>query len=133
MNWKHTLVAGTGTGTILAVLSTLILVKIGLDPGSVLGLLVIVCGLVLVSGLAMKKIFQVRGYSDISLKVLNSIGFLTFTIPILGVTFGAPNSKLTTLLQIVMIGTVGGLVWSTPFALWSLYKSRGNGHTSEEL
>lgn len=132
MNWKHTLVAGAGTGTILAVLSTLIMVKIGIDPGSFLGLLVIVCGLALVSGLAMKKIIQILGYSDISLKVLISIAFLTFIIPLFGSIFGAPNSKLTTLLQIVVIGTVGGLVWSIPFALRSVSKNRGNSHASEE-
>lgn len=132
MNWKHTLVAGAGTGTILAALSALIMVKIGIDPGSLLGLLVIVCGLVLVSGLAMKKIFQVLGHSDISLKVLISIAFLTFIIPLFGPIFGAPNSKLTTLLQIVVIGTVGGLVWSIPFALRSVSKNRGNSHASEE-
>ena len=60
------------------------------------------------------------------MKHLITVAYLTFLIPVLGASFGAPNSNLETLAAIVMLGAIGGIFWSTPFAIWSYFKSRGN-------
>ncbi len=46
-----------------------------------------------------------------------SITYLTFFIPTLGGVFGSSGSE--PFWQFVMLGLVGGLGWSIPFALWS--------------
>lgn len=126
MNLKQTLSAGAGTGAILATLVALIMVKIGLEPPSLGGALAIFMGMVLFSAFTVKKISQAMDYCNPSLKQLFPISFLTFFLPILGITFGAPNSDLDTLLTIIAMGTVGGLFWSIPFALWNNYRVRSN-------
>ena len=55
----------------------------------------------------------------------SEVAYLTF-LPVLGASAGAPNSNLETLAMIVLIGAIGGIFWSTPFAIWSHFKSRGN-------
>ena len=132
MNWKHTLGAGAGIGATLATLIALFFVKIGIDPGSFLGLFVIFFVMAVISAFIMNQILQVIGYPNQSLKQLIPIGFLTSLIPLLGVSFGAPNSDLTTLGQIILIGTVGGIFWSTPFSAWNYFKNRGDVNTDEE-
>jgi hypothetical protein len=132
MNWKHTLGAGAGTGATLAALVALIMVKIGLEPPSFGAAIAIFVGMIFISAYTVKYISQVIGCCNPSLKHLIPISFLTFFLPIFGVTFGAPNSDLTTLGSIILIGTVGGLFWSTPFALWSHYMSGGNPVNEEE-
>jgi len=131
MNLKQTLGAGTGTGAILSTLVALIMVKIGLEPPSLGGALVIFMGMILFSAFTVKKISQAMGYRNPSLMQLFPISFLTFFLPILGITFGAPNSNIDTLLTIIAMGTVGGLFWSTPFALWNFYKGRGNNSVTD--
>ena len=49
--------------------------------------------------------------------MLLAIAYLTLLIPVLGVAFGSSGSPL---LPVAASGLVGGLVWSTPFALWQL-------------
>ena len=49
--------------------------------------------------------------------MLLAVAYLTLLIPVLGVAFGASGSPLW---QFAALGLVGGLVWSTPFALWQL-------------
>jgi len=66
------------------------------------------------------------GCCEPSLKHLIPVAYLTLLIPVLFTSMGAPNSNLVTLATIVMLGAIGGIFWSTPFALWSYYKSRGN-------
>jgi len=131
MNGKQTLGAGAGTGAILATLVALIMVKIGLAPPSFGGALAIFMGMILFSAFTVKKISQAMDYCNPSLKQLFPISFLTFLLPILGPTFGAPNSDLDTLLTIIAIGTVGGLFWSIPFALWNNYKGFNNSKIGE--
>ena len=48
---------------------------------------------------------------------LLAVAYLTLLIPVLGVAFGSSGSPL---LPVAALGLVGGLVWSTPFALWQL-------------
>ena len=50
--------------------------------------------------------------------MLLAVAYLTLLIPVLGVVFGASGSE--PLWQFGALGLVGGLVWSTPFALWQL-------------
>ena len=52
--------------------------------------------------------------------MLLAVAYLTLLIPVLGVALGASGSPP---LLFAAIGLVGGLVWSTPFALWQLKRS----------
>ena len=115
---------GAGTGAILASLVALIMLKIGLEPPSFEAALGIFFGMILVSVFAVKNISQRIGCCDPSLKQLIPISFLTFILPILGAAFGAPNSDLDTLATLVLLGTIGGLFWATPFALWNHFRNR---------
>ena len=54
--------------------------------------------------------------------ILLAVAFLTLLIPVLGASFGASGSE--PLWQFAALGLVGGLVWSTPFALWQLTRRR---------
>jgi len=51
-----------------------------------------------------------------------SIAYLTLLIPVLGPAFGGTGSE--PLWAFALLGLVGGLFWSTPFALWDLFKNR---------
>ena len=88
--------------------------------------LLVVIGIPLVSAFGVNKISKMSGCCEPSLKHLIPVAYLTFLIPVLFSSMGAPNSNLETLATIVMLGAIGGIFWSTPFALWSYYKSRGN-------
>ena len=54
--------------------------------------------------------------------ILLAIAFLTLLMPVCGASFGASGSE--PLWQFTALGLVGGLVWSTPFALWQLTRRR---------
>ncbi len=54
--------------------------------------------------------------------ILLAVAYLTLLIPVLGASFGASGSE--SLWQFAALGLVGGLVWSTPFALWQLTRRR---------
>ena len=49
--------------------------------------------------------------------------YATLIVPVFGITFGAPNMGMSTVISIVVLGFVGGLFWSIPFALWTLKTS----------
>ena len=51
---------------------------------------------------------------------LLAVAYLTLLIPVLGASFAASGSE--PLWQFAALGLVGGLVWSTPFALWQLVR-----------
>ena len=124
MNWKHTFSAGAGTGAILASLVALIMLTIGLELPSFGAAVAVFLGMIAISAFAVKKISQRIGCCDPSLKQLIPISFLTFIIPVLGPAFGAPNSDLDTLATLILLGTIGGLFWATPFALWNHFRNR---------
>ena len=48
--------------------------------------------------------------------MLLAITYLTFFIPVLGAVFGSSGSE--PFWQFAMLGLLGGLGWSIPFALW---------------
>ncbi len=54
--------------------------------------------------------------------ILLAVAYLTLLIPILGASFGASGSE--PLWQFAALGLVGGLVWSTPFALSQFTRRR---------
>ncbi len=49
--------------------------------------------------------------------MLLAVTYLTFFIPVLGAVFGSSGSE--PFWQFVMLGLLGGLGWSIPFALWA--------------
>ena len=125
-DWKQILAAGSGTGALLATLVSLILIKIGLEPPSAQAAIIVFIGMILLSAYSVKKISQSMGWFDPSLKALIMVSILTFIIPLLGASFGAPNSDLTTLATVVLLGLLGGAFWSIPIAGWAYYNSTRN-------
>ena len=135
MNWKTIFLTGAAIGTFVGLLMTVITqIPLGNDSDGYKitvmyhweSALLVVIGIPLVSAFGVNKISKMSGCCEPSLKHLIPVAYLTFLIPVLGASFGAPNSNLVTLATIVMLGAIGGIFWSTPFALWSYYKSRGN-------
>ena len=126
MDWKQTLAAGSGTGAVLATLVSLIMIKIGLEPPSFGVAIAVFLGMIFLSAFSVKKISQSMGWFDPSPKALILVSFMTFIMPLLGASFGAPNSELTTLATLVLLGFLGGLFWSLPFVGWAYYNSRRN-------
>ena len=125
-DWKQILAAGSGTGALLATLVSLILIKIGLEPPSAEAAIIVFIGMILLSAYSVKKISQSMGWFYPSLKALIMVSILTFIIPLLGASFGAPNSNLTTLATVVLLGLLGGAFWSIPIAGWAYYNSTRN-------
>ena len=125
-DWKQILAAGSGTGALLATLVSLILINIGREPPSAESAIVGFIGMILLSAYSVKKISQSMGWFDPSLKALIMVSILTFIIPLLGASFGAPNSNLTTLATVVLLGLLGGAFWSIPIAGWAYYNSTRN-------
>ena len=135
MNWKTIFLTGAAIGTFVGLLMTVVTqIPLGNDSDGYKitvmyhwsSALLVVIGIPLVSAFGVNKISKMSGCCEPSLKHLIPVAYLTFLIPVLSVSFGAPNSNLVTLATIVMLGTIGGIFWSTPFALWSYYKSRAN-------
>ena len=135
MNWKTIFLAGALTGTFVGLLMTVIThIPLGNDSDGYQitvmyhweSALLVVIGIPLVSAFGVNKISKMSGCCEPSLKHLIPVAYLTLLIPVLFSSMGAPNSNLVTLATIVMLGAIGGIFWSTPFALWSYYKSRGN-------
>jgi len=118
MNWKQIISSSAATGALLATLVAILMVKIGLEPPTFGSALAIFIGMVLISAWAVKKIALTNGWCTPSLKQLIPVSFLTFIIP----SFGAPNSDLDTLFVIILLGTIGGIFWSIPFALWAFFR-----------
>ena len=132
MSWKNTILFGAITGMLVSTFIIVIFIIAQIDPGSFAGLFAIFFGMATLSAVFANQILKISGRSCLSLKILVPIGFLTSIIPLLGATFGAPNSEPSTLIVIVLLGAAGGIFWSIPFAGWDYWKSRGNGSTEQE-
>ena len=135
MNWKTIFLTGAAIGTFVGLLMTVIShIPLGNDSDGYQitvmyhwqSALLVVIGIPLMSAFGVNKISKMSGCCEPSLKHLIPVAYLTLLIPVLFSSMGAPNSNLVTLATIVMLGTIGGIFWSTPFAIWSYYKSRGN-------
>ena len=90
------------------------------------GALMTLIGIPLVSAFSVKYGSKKLNCCEPSLKLLIPVSFLTFFIPVLGISFGAPNSDITTLATVVLLGGIGGAFWRTPFVLWDHFRNRGS-------
>jgi hypothetical protein len=131
MNWKQVLFSGAATGALVALLMVLN-VRINVAFDSFGTAVISFLGIILISAFIVKKTAQTIGCCEPSLKHLIPVAFLTFIIPVLGPIFGAPNMGLEVVVTIIFMGAIGGLFWSTPFAIWSYFKSRGNESISDK-
>jgi hypothetical protein len=131
MNWKTIFLTGAAIGTFVGLLMVVIThIPLGNDSDGYKitvmyhwsSALLVVIGIPLVAAFGVKKIAKMRGCCEPSLKHLIPVAYLTFLIPVLGVSFGAPNSNLVTLATIVILGAIGGIFWSAPFAAWNYFK-----------
>ena len=129
MNWKNIMISGAATGGILAILILAVFILPELEPES----LEILCGgwflLSVLSGFTVNRISKRAEWPEVSMRILIPIGCLTSVIPLFGPLLGMPNLEPMTLLTVVAFGIVGGLFWSIPFAMWSVYIGR---KTTEE-
>ena len=89
------------------------------------GFLLASIGIPFISAYIVRKKIVERNFAESSFKLTIPVAYLTF-LPVFGASAGAANSNLETLAMIVLIGAIGGIFWSTPFAIWSYIKSRGN-------
>ena len=121
MNWKNILFSGAATGAILAILMLVVFIIPEFDPGS----MAVLCGgwfsLAVFSAYIVAAISEFVNWPEVSLKILIPIGCFTSIIPLFGPLFGMPNSEPMTLITVVAIGTLGGLFWAIPFAMWSFF------------
>jgi hypothetical protein len=139
MNWKTIFLTGALTGTFVGLLMVVIThIPLGSDSDGYKitvmyhwsGALLTVIGVPLLSAFSVKYGSRKLNCCEPSLKQLIPVACLTLLIPVLFSSMGAPNSNLVTLATIVMLGTIGGVFWSTPFAIWSYFKGRGNDSDS---
>ena len=77
-------------------------------------------GVALVTPALIAVVVALATRSRISL--LFAVAYLTLLIPVLGPAFGGTGSEPIWVFG--ALGLVGGLVWSTPFALWALLRRR---------
>ena len=87
------------------------------------GALLTVIGIPLVSAFSVKYGSKKLNGCEPSLKHLLPVAFLT-CLPVLGSAAGAPNNGFGVLVALILIGTIFGVIWSTPFVLWNHFRSR---------
>ena len=124
MSWKNTFLFGAITGMLVAIFILGIFVLAEIDPGSFAGL----CGgyfvLAALSATIVVQISKRTNLPEANLKTLIPVGFLTSIIPLVGATFGLPNSNLASLVTLLALGAAGGIFWSLPIVGWDYFKSR---------
>ena len=89
-------------------------------------------GIPLVSAFSVKYGSRKLNCCEPSLKQLIPVSFLTLFLPILGASFGAPNSDLDTLATIILLGAIGGAFWSLPYVLLSHFKKTDSSESEDE-
>ena len=89
-------------------------------------------GVPLVSAFSVKYGSRKLNCCEPSLKQLIPVSFLTLFLPILGASFGAPNSDLDTLATIILLGAIGGAFWSLPYVLLSHFKKTDSSESEDE-
>ena len=87
------------------------------------GALLTVIGIPLVSAFSVKYGSKKLNGCEPSLKHLLPVAFLT-CLPVLGSAAGAPNNGFGVLVALILIGTIFGVIWSTPFVLWDHFRNR---------
>jgi hypothetical protein len=88
----------------------------------------VLCGgwfsLSVLSAYSVNQLSKFAEWSEVNLKILIPIAFLTSIIPLFGPIFGMPNYELMTLATVVAMGAFGGFCWSIPFAVWSWFRGK---------
>ena len=141
MGKRDIIFAGIATGTFVGILMVIITnIPLGSDSdGSKItimyhwsGALLTVIGIPLVSAFSVKYGSRKLNCCEPSLKHLIPVAYLTFLIPVLGISFGAPNSDLDTLATIILLGAIGGAFWSLPYVLLSHFKKTDSSESEDE-
>ena len=96
------------------------------------GALLTLIGIPLMSAFLVKYGSEKMNCCEPSMKQLITVTYLTFLMPVFGASFGAPNSDLDTLANIVLLGAIGGAFWSLPYVLWALIKKANSSENEEE-
>ena len=117
--------SGGATGALLAIFILGVFVLPSTDPGSFAGLFCGFFALATLSALIINEIWKRANLPELKLKILIPVGCITSIIPLFGPLFGLPNNSPTTLATIVVFGAIGGIFWSTPFALWEFFRGSG--------
>ena len=86
------------------------------------GALLTLIGIPLMSAFSVKYGSKKLNCCEPSMKQLIPVAYLTFLLPVLGTSFGAPNSDLDTLATIVLVAAIGGAFWSLPYVLGALIR-----------
>ena len=128
---KHVIFSGAATGSLLAIFILSIFVILEVDPGSFTGLCGGFFGLATLSALIINGIWKRAQWSELNLKILIPVACITSIMPLFGPLFGLPNTSLITLATIVAFGAIGGIFWSTPFALWIHFRRPKSFEESE--
>jgi hypothetical protein len=141
MGKRDLIFAGMATGTFVGILMVIITnIPLGSDSdGDKItimyhwsGALLTVIGIPLVSAFSVKYGSRKLNCCEPSLKQLIPVSFLTLFLPILGASFGAPNSDLDTLATIILLGAIGGAFWSLPYVLLSHFKKTDSSESEDE-
>ncbi len=123
MNWKETLASGAVTGLVLAIffqINTLL----GIGFESFAGFVIFTLGSIFFSPFIVKIGFTKSGIYEPSLKHLIPVSFLSFIIPIFGVSLGQPNSHISTVAAILLMAAIAGIFWSLPYLLWHYFRGK---------
>ena len=141
MRKRDLIFAGMVTGTCVGLLMVIITnIPLGsTSDGSKItimyhwsGALLTLIGIPLVSAFSVKYGSRKLNCCEPSLKQLIPVSFLTLFLPILGASFGAPNSDLDTLATIILLGAIGGAFWSLPYVLLSHFKKTDSFESEDE-
>ena len=141
MRKRDLIFAGMVTGTCVGLLMVIITnIPLGsTSDGSKItimyhwsGALLTLIGIPLVSAFSVKYGSRKLNCCEPSLKQLIPVSFLTLFLPILGASFGAPNSDLDTLATIILLGAIGGAFWSLPYVLLSHFKKTDSSESEDE-
>ena len=96
------------------------------------GFLLASIGIPFISAYIVRKKIVERNFAESSFKLTIPVAYLTYLLPVLGASFGAPNSNLDTLATIVLLGSVGGAFWSLPYVILSLFRKTNPSEDEEE-
>ena len=141
MGKRDLIFARMATGTFVGILMVIITnIPLGSDSDGdkitimyhLSGALLTLIGVPLVSAFSVKYGSRKLNCCEPSLKQLIPVSFLTLFLPILGASFGAPNSDLDTLATIILLGAIGGAFWSLPYVLLSHFKKTDSSESEDE-
>ena len=117
MERPHIFISGACTGMLVAIFIIVVFVIAQIDPGSFAGLFGGFLLLASLSAVTVNKIMKQFGRTEVSLKILIPIGFLTSITAVFGPVMGGPSlSETSYWISIPFFAALGGAFWSLPFA-----------------